>query len=725
MGRKKKSPRVRRELLAEQPNYWIAVGLGVLAVALYVNTLGNQFVFDDLTLITQNPLVQRLDWSGILFKSGYRPVRTLTYALNYALGGNSPFGYHLVNVILHALNVIVLFELLWRLCRSNRAAGLGALLFAVHPAQTAAVAYVSGRKDLLAALFMLLALLLYLGFRRGTGRRWISLVAAGACFLLAVLSKEVAIVFPALLLLVDASRHQQDSERGRSIVGACWQAIRSAPVLYGSFTLLAGLGLFYALFVVKASRMLGYWGGSFETNLGTGFKLFFHYVRLALFPYPLLADYTGQVFPVSRGLLEPTTLAAAGFMVAFLGLAIWLFPRKPLVSVGALWFAAAVAPVLQFIPFHELAADHFLYVPLIGAAIVTSAALSGVSSARVWKLAGAGAAALAVICVVVVVDRNGDWANRRTLWEATFRMAPGSYRANANLGQTYFDQGRFEEGLEMTRRAIELAPDRALPYDNLGGMYFLIGQQQRQAGHLAQAEQLFKEARKYLRKALERDDKNPFTYSNLANTYKDMALIFDDRGNADRARSARARAEELYRKGLSLPDPRFDVQRIWFNLGLLAVDARDYDLATVRLRRYVSAFPEEPKGSYWYGHVLSVQGKYTDATPQFYKAIRSTRDPALRQRALKELAVCFDNTGRLDRAAQAYRELNRQAPSAENYYNLGTLLARQGNLPEAKSALEKSVELDPRGSWGRKSREALANLESSEGVRVIGGETWP
>ncbi|MEJ2083304.1 MAG: hypothetical protein P8Y94_14305, partial [Acidobacteriota bacterium] len=137
--------------------------------------------------------------------------------------------------------------------------------------------------------------------------------------------------------------------------------------------------LFYALFVAKASRMIGYWGGSFETDLGTSFKLFFHYVRLAVFPYPLLADYTGRVFPVSQGLLEPATLAAAVFMVAFLAIAIWLFSRYPLVSVGMLWFAAAVAPVLQFIPFHELAADHFLYVPLLGVAI---AAAGGVPERR-------------------------------------------------------------------------------------------------------------------------------------------------------------------------------------------------------------------------------------------------------------------------------------------------------------------------------------------------------
>ncbi len=726
MGRKRKSSRPRQPATTvERPNEWVAAGLVLFAIILYLNTLGHRFVFDDLTLITQNPLVRSLDWFGILFRSGYRPVRTLTYALNYAIGGENPFGYHLVSVLLHAGNVFLLFKLLWWLTGSNKAAGLGTLLFAVHPAQTAAVAYISGRKDLLAGLFMLLAMLLYLRFRRNAKRRWLSAGLAGLCFLLGVLSKEVAIVFPALLLLVDAYQSGRASGTARPITLAAWRALRSSPVLYGLFIVLASLGLFYALFVAKASRMLGYWGGSFETNLGTAFKLFFHYVRLVFVPYPLLADYTGHVFPVSTGLFEPATLAAVLFMAAFLFAALWLFSRRPLISVGMLWFAVAIAPVIQLIPFHELAADHFLYVPLIGAAIVTAGLVQGLESRPAWKVMGAAAAVVAVVFAGMVIDRNGDWKDRQTLWEATLRMAPGSYRANANLGQTYFDQGRFQDGIQLTRRAIELAPERALPYGNLGGMYFLVAQRQRQAGRIAQAEQLFREAQGDLRKALELDGKNPFTYSNLANTYKEMAIIDEGRGQNAQARAARATAEELYRKGLSLPDPRFDVQRIWFNLGLLAVDAGDYPTAVQRLRRYVASFPNEPKGLYWYGHSLYLEGQYAQAIPSYYRAFQLLNESALRQSAAEEVAVCFEKTGRLEEAVAAYHELNRISPSAKNYYNLGTLLVRQGKLSEARSALEQSMTQDPSGSWGRKSREALAGLQSSGGAHVIGAQSQP
>ena len=165
------------------------------------NTLHHGFVFDDVTLIQQNTDVTELNWGRILGRIGYRPIRTLTYALNFALGGTNPFGYHLFNVLLHAANAILTFFLFRHLLGRLDASFLGAMLFAVHPVQTASVAYVSGRKDLLAAFFLLLAALLYVGWRRRGGR--VRAAFTGLSLALAVLSKEVAVVFPALLVLID------------------------------------------------------------------------------------------------------------------------------------------------------------------------------------------------------------------------------------------------------------------------------------------------------------------------------------------------------------------------------------------------------------------------------------------------------------------------------------------------------------------------------------------
>ncbi len=614
------------------------------------------------------------------------------------------------SILLHAANVFVLYRLLWWLTAgSGFATGLATLFFAIHPVQTAAVAYISGRKDLLAALFMMLALLCYRSYREHAGKAYLPAVAAAGCFFLALFSKEVAIVFPVLLLLVDAlregDREVRESRERVPLWRAAIRAVKSAPILYAVFALLAAVGLAYALFVAKASRMEGYWGGTLGADLGTGFKLFVHYVKMVLFPYPLLADYLGGVFPVSTGLLEPATLASGLGMIAFGVVAVWLFRKLPLVSVGMLWFGAAIAPVLQFIPFHELAADHFLYVPMIGASLVLSGFLLHLKRNQAARTA-AMVVILALSCVfgVMVIDRNGDWKDKQTLWEATLRKAPASYRANANLGQVYFNAGRFEEGIRLTRKSAELSPDRALPYSNLGAMYYTMAQHARQSGDMARAEQLQFEAQDFFNKALELEDNNPFTYSNLGNTYKELALILDGRGRNEQAAESRRQAADLYRKALALPDRRLDVQRIWYNFGLLYVDAGSYAEGLDYLRRYVSQFPAEPGGNYWMGYTLSKLGRYDRAIPLFKRALQSKATVE----SWQQLAQAYQESGRYPEAAQAYRQLVSLSPTAQNFYNLGQSLLRAGQNSPARAAFEKVLELDPWGEWGTRSRSALS-----------------
>jgi hypothetical protein len=462
----------------------------VLSVLLYANTLDHGFVFDDVTLILQNPQVLELNWLSIVWKGGYRPIRTLTYALNYALGGENPYGYHLFNVLLHACNAALVFFFLLLLTKSRLMAGVAGLVYAVHPVQTAAVAYVSGRKDLLAAFFLLIGLILYLRFRRSpNGKRW-QLGLSYLSFLLAVLSKEVALVFPGLLLLVDSALEWQANKEtdgsGLTLGRAIQRVFHRYPLRYLCFAALGVLASVWVVFINQASRMEGYWGGSVWTNLGTSFKLFVHYLKLAIYPSPLIADYLGDVFPVSTGALEPTTVVAIVMTILYLIVAWRVFECNPLLSVGMFWFLVVLLPVLQLLPFHELAADHFEYLPLVGTVLAAGIGFSYlINRFSMPVLLCAGLGFLALGSSILVVHRNRDWRNIETLWEATYRVAPGSYRANANLGQIYFREGlesgateggKIDEGLQLTRRSIELDPSRSVSWGNLGAMYLTLGQ---------------------------------------------------------------------------------------------------------------------------------------------------------------------------------------------------------------------------------------------------------
>lgn len=693
----------------------------LLAVVAFWNSLGNEFVFDDITLILQNPTITELNWGEILRVESYRPVRTFTYALNYWLGGTNPFGFHLFNVLSHGLNAGLVFLLLWQLTRSRWVCGIGALFFAVHPVQTAAVAYISGRKDLLAAFFLLAGINLFLRYRVGP-RALKTLIAAFFCFVLAVLSKEVAIVFPALLLLFDTwveATDSADTASSRSLATAFWAAVRRRLPLYGFFTLVAGLALYWAVFINQASRMEGYWGGSLETNIGTAFKLFAHYLKLSIFPHPLIADYTGAVFPISTGLFEWATLLsmlATGLFVA----AAWLgFSRVPVAGVGLLFFLIALLPVLQIIPFHELAADHFLYVPLIGAALAVGAGAGRLAHGRGGAVIASGlAVAVATAFLIVTYQRNQVWKDRESLWSETLRTAPGSYRANSNLGYVRFQEGFYREGIELTRKSIEILPREAVSWSNLGAMYFKLGQEARMRGSIGEGERLQKLAIRHLERATELDPSDPFAVSNLGNAYKELGLIYDQRDDPEQALRLRMEAVSLYRRSLEIGDRRPAIQGVWMNFGGLMIDAGELSQAPYYLERYLAAFPDNPQGNYWMGYCYFEMNEFAKAIPYLEKvvAVEPTVD------ARDRLARSYEQTGQEREAIDLYQSLLREGRnSVEVLFNLGVLYKKVGDDERGNEFLNQALERAPSGPFAVRIRELLRRSGNHEfTIRPLG-----
>lgn len=669
---------------------------------LFSNTLGHEFVFDDVSLITQNPVVTELKWGEMWSVGGYRPVRTFTYGVNYLLGGNDPFGYHLFNVLLHAINGLLVFFLIRRWSGSNLVAGATAFLFASHPVQTAAVAYVSGRKDLLAGFFILAGCLLYTRYRQASRPNRRLLTWSLLLFIPALLSKEVAVVYPLLLLLLDTFLFfpEEGPESGRGLgrlLSRVLQALGRAPWQYGCFAVLGVLAVLRILFVTQASRMVGFWGGTVLTNLGTSLKLFGHYLKLVVFPYPLVADYTGRVFPVSSGFSEWATLLSLGVLLLFLAAMIWAVPRYPLVSLGGLWFLITLLPVLHIIPFHEIAADHFLYVPSLGVALAAGVGLEKL--ARSWKRPAWAWGLLGGVLVVYsawTVDRNRDWKNPQTLWEATLRQAPASFRANSNLANIYFSQGRREEALRLARQSLELDPARPESWKNLGTMYYELAKEERQQGNPGRAEALLREAVSLLEKGRDMDPWDAFVYSNLGSCYKEIALIRDQEGKPEAALQARKTAYEYYEKGLELGRHLPYGEAVWYNLGNLFVDAGLYDQALFYFRQFEKAFPDSQMGQhYWIGYCHYRLGDYAQSVAYLEKAVAAR--PTLE--ALGLLAKSYEVLGENTKAIEVYqRALKVQPSSVEAYYNLGVLYHRIGELEQASRYLQQALALRPPGA---------------------------
>ncbi len=471
--------------------------LAAAVVSLYANTLFHDFVFDDVTLIQQNTDVTELNWGRILGRTGYRPVRTFTYALNFALGGANPFGYHLLNLILHAVNSILTFLLLRSILGRLDASFLGAMFFAVHPVQTASVAYVSGRKDLLAAFFLLLASLLYIQWRRRRG--WPRGVFTGLAVFLAVLSKEVAVVFPVLFVLIDlcGSRKSFRAGDGKGVTAALKKSAR----LYTLLATVAIAAVYYAVVWTEASRMAGYWGGSLAAQWATSFKLFVHYLSLALMPYPLLADYTG-VFPISTGLTEAATLVCVLISAAYLGLAVWLLRRRPLVTLGMGWFLVPLLPVLQIVGFHEIAADHFLYLPMVGAALVFgNLGAEAAASPKANVLAKAFLLAIFVLGSILTVSRNLD--DPGYCYVATGRVSAAIPHLRRSVAIRPYSAGlrllayalvgvvgEADEAVALYQQALQRNPESFATHYLLGVAFLGLGRKDLAGQHLLRAHEL-------------------------------------------------------------------------------------------------------------------------------------------------------------------------------------------------------------------------------------------
>ena len=674
--------------------------LSVLTFLLYFNTIGHGFVFDDITLILQNPQVLDFDISGIFSLKGYRPVRTLTHAVEWALAGENPMPYHVNNILLHLCNVLLLFFFLKKLTRSRAASLAGSLIFLAHPVQTAAVAYISGRKDLLATSFLLLGFLFYIGNSTPADRaRW-KPPAAWACFVLALLSKEVAIVFPALMLGIDMVLVRQASDgkdSGKSFPAALAEALKTRPFQYLAFTVLAVMALFWAVFINNASRAVGYWGGSFPANLGTGFKLFAHYLKLVFFPYPLIADYTGEVFPVSGSIAEPGTIFSILLLFLYLLSAFWIFRKSPLVSFGMLWFAAAISPVLHFIPFHELAADHFLYFPLVGAALCVSALflIAEKSSAR-WKTGLTGM--LIILCTVggtMTVLRNRDWKDQKTLWEATYVQAPGSYRANVNLGQMALAEGRISEGIKYTERAIELNPAKAVPRSNLGTLFYSLGQQASLNRDYDRARDLLHKSIEYSKTALELDPDKIFTAVNYGSAYKELANIADAEGDSSLADQYRQEAERFYMRALNSGDERRELKTAWLNLGLMYIDAGRFNESIRFIDNFIQAYSESSDvwlGYNWKGYSLYSLGRFQSAAENFEKAAAVHPDMSV----FNSLVNCYEKLGNEEMKIKTFERALALDPLSFNaLYNLGLIYQKKGDMDRSNTYFRQALIADP------------------------------
>ena len=429
-----------------------------LTFIVYSNSLGGKFVSDDEYFVVKNVNIKSLrnapdfflNRSAVAFADlsldVYRPVTTLSYALDYFFWKLNTFGYHIVNVLFHSSNAALLCVFLYALFGDIWIAVFASLFFALHPVQTEVVAWISGRSSVLCLFFYLSALLLYIRGR---------ILPSLALFAVSLFAKEMAITLPILLVAYDLHFPKEEPSR-RKIYGY---------IPY--FAIVAAFILVRAL-VLKRVSQCGWWGGNpYYTFLSMSVS-FLDYIKLLILPVKLCAFYITSVYTT---VFHPKVLTGILLLAASLLSIPLVFKRSKRISFFICWFFITILPVSNIVPLKALMAERFLYIPSIGFCVILAAVLRRQKKA----IAMAAAVSIVVIYSLLTMARNEDWRSPVLLAKSVIRVSPQNTWGYSCLGSAYLGDENYKEAEKALKKAIALSQDYSSPKTALGFCYIKSG----------------------------------------------------------------------------------------------------------------------------------------------------------------------------------------------------------------------------------------------------------
>jgi len=431
---------------------WAALGGAgiVVLLAAYANALNGPFQFDDWNVIVESPLVQSLGnwWAGM---PGIRPLLKFSYALEHQWG-HGPLGFRLTNLGVHALNTALVFVLLRRLSsarltppQADHAAWIGAAIFALHPVQTEAVSYLSGRSTSLAALFALASVVSWLHARAG-GARWWGWLVSPLMFAAALACKEIALVVP--LALIWAARLVPRPPSARPL--PWWPH----ALVLAAF-LAAALALPRYRLLLDASLT----ARDPASNLLTQTHAIVYLAGQLLRWDRLNAD---PALPVVQTLDAGTIV----WLALLLGAMVWAVHgwwRQRIAGAALLWFLLWLAPTNSVLPRLDVVNDRQVYLALVGPAWALGCALAALNPRPRLALT----AVLIVALSLGTHVRNRVYASERAFWEDVTAKSPHNPRAHANLGYALARDCEFDAAVAQWRMALALDPAQSKAAVNL------------------------------------------------------------------------------------------------------------------------------------------------------------------------------------------------------------------------------------------------------------------
>jgi len=674
---------------------------GVLVACVWIAfspVLNNGFVdLDDRDWILENHSFRGLGWDQIqfaftTFKGGvYQPLGWLTQSLTYAIYGLDPRGYHLVSLLFHAVNVVLLHLLCVNLLarRMPEAAsrlggalgwlcGVPVILYAVHPLRVQLVAWASPQAYLPSITFSLLATLAYLRAHPPSGvvrRSW--MIGSSVLIVLAVLTKGSAVVLPFVFLILDAYPLRRVGPDGPS-----WPAVRKLLIEKGpilvfclAFTAVAFAGKQIGLDPEVTSQPVLI-GRVAQASFGAWFYL----VKTA-WPFGITAFYPR---PESEDFRTPLFAACFVGVVLAVSAAFRLRRKWPWSLAALAAYLVIASPYLGLVRVSvTLASDHYGQAPMMAWVVLGCAGLCRLAERR-WSrpvLLGAGSGTLALACGLMALSsaQCRVWDSNEHLWSQALKHAPWSSQLHDFMGATLAEEGKFERAIAEFREALRIRPHDFQATCDLGAALDQRGETDAAIACLREARSLRSQDAK-------------------ANLNLGAALVHQ--GHVDEAIA-------VYREALRL-QPNFP--NLHFNLGIAFLHQRKVDQAISELKRAVELRPWYAEAYNILGGAFVLDGRLDEAVVQYRKAIGlDPNDSASRIDLGLTLARQGHSAEAITQLRAAIRR-NRQNPEA--HHVLGAILANLGRRREAAAEFEEVLRLRPDHA------EARAMLAMARGHRM-------
>jgi tetratricopeptide (TPR) repeat protein len=571
--------------------------LGLLA---YSNTFHASFVFDDTNNIVENYLIKDISNIPSSFINigdapiSARPLTAATFALNYYLGGLNTTGYHIVNLLLHVANGILLYFLIMITAgyldhtdkkKTGLVALFSSLIFIVHPVQTESVTYIVSRSVLLSTFFFLLGIILFTKAVGTEGKRKILYITAlFITSLLGIASREEFFIFPVMLILYDLYFISKQDIK---------EVLRNYKI---HLLVISTLG--YVLYIVLSHNYgehAGFGVKSFTPleYLMTQFNVHWTYIRLLFLPISQNLDYD---YPIAKTLFElPTFISFIGY-TGLWGTGIYLYRKKPVISFCILWFVIALFPTSGFMPIIDVIFEHRLYLPSMGAFIALTSAVFLSTYRNSYSLIRMVfiplLTSIVIVFAIATYTRNVVWQDDLSLWQDTMKKSPEKARpyfglgvAYNNLGNIHSDERNLDLALQMYQTALNLKPDYAEAYYNIGNIHS-------DGRNLDLALQMYQTALN-----LKPD---------YAEAYYNIGTVYEKQGRLDDAMNSYIRAVSI--------NP--DMSKSYHNIGYLKYKNGNYEEA-------IQYFKKAVKKDSRYGRAFNMLGLSYTETEQYDLALEN------------------------------------------------------------------------------------------------------